>query len=184
MKKMYLENLTKSKLLEIMENNDDLKYMIRDIYIDNTMNYIDGILEDLNGVDYSIGFSQYYNFWTADATLGQLYRIIKVQNDYGIFDDECMEVVEETQTLYNKLYNMSYDNKQYNNLKDKLIKQFHKISDLITNTLKDKVDYDIIDNNLLVEQLRYYLEENEKTYYIDKDTDSFEVYKIEVSILS
>ena len=87
MKKVYLENLSKSELKTIIAYNNDLRNMLEEKYIEDTMYYVEDILEVVGGKDYSIGFYQ-YNYWYSTRTRKSMEAIIEATDSFGLCSEE------------------------------------------------------------------------------------------------
>lgn len=178
MNKRYLENLSESELKEIVTYNNDLRNMLEEKYIEDTMYYVEDILEVVGGKDYSIGFYQ-YNYWRSRRTRKSIEAIIEATEAYGLCSEEEIEKVEYCIELMNRLDNMDYDNKQHDNLETKVESLLDDIDDMITINFNRLTDDSYIDNDLLLEELYCTLDCEDETYYIlDNDLDT--VYKDDI----
>ena len=177
MNKRYLESLSKSELETIIAYNNDLRNMLEEKYIEDTMYYVEDILEVVGG-DYSIGFYQ-YNYWHSARTRKSMEAIIEATESYGLCSEKEVEKVEYCIELMNRLDDMDYDNKQYDNLETKVENLLDEIDDMITINFNGLTDDSYIDNDLLLEELYCTLDCEDETYYIlDNDLDT--VYKDDV----
>ena len=178
MNKRYLESLSESELKTIIAYNNDLRNMLEEKYIEDTMYYVEDILEVVGGKDYSIGFYQ-YNYWYSTRTRKSMEAIIEATESYGLCSEEEIEKVKYCIELMNRLDNMDYDNKQYDNLETKIENLLDEIDDIVTINFNGLTDDSYIDNDLLLEELYYILNYENKTYYVlDNDLDV--VYKDDV----
>ena len=183
MNKRYLENLSKSELKTIIAYNNDLRNMLGEKYIEDTMYYVGDILDVIGG-DYSIGFYQ-YNYWYSARTRKSMEAIIEATDSFGLCSEEEIEKVKYCIELMNKLDYMSYDNKQYDNLETKVENLLDEIDDMITINFNGLTDDSYIDNDLLLEELYCTLDCEDETYYIiEGDEEEYNVYKDEVTVLS
>ena len=177
MKKVYLESLSKSELKTIIAYNNDLRNMLEEKYIEDTMFYVGDILDVIGG-DYSIGFYQ-YNYWYSTRTRKSMEAIIEATEAYGLCSEEEIEKVKYCIELMNRLDDMDYDNKQYDNLETKIESLLDDIDDMITINFNKLTDDSYIDNDLLLEELYCTLDCEDETYYIlDNDLDT--VYKDDI----
>ena len=177
MNKRYLESLTNEELKTIIAYNNDLRNMLEEKYIEDTMYYVEDILEVVGG-DYSIGFYQ-YNYWHSARTRKSMEAIIEATDSFGLCSEEEIEKVKYCIELMNRLDYMSYDNKQYDNLETKIENLLDEIDDMITINFNKLTDDSYIDNDLLLEELYCTLDCEDETYYIlDDDLDV--VYKDDV----
>ena len=177
MNKRYLESLSNEELRTIVINNNDLRNMLEEKYIEDTMYYVGDILDVIGG-DYSIGFYQ-YNYWYSTRTRKSMEAIIKATESYGLCSEEEIEKVKYCIELMNRLDYMSYDNKQYDNLETKVENLLDEIDDMITINFNKLTDDSYIDNDLLLEELYCTLDCEDETYYIlDDDLDV--VYKDDI----
>ena len=178
MKKVYLENLSKSELKTIIAYNNDLRNMLEEKYIEDTMYYVEDILEVVGGKKWDIGFYQ-YNYWYSTRTRKSMEAIIEATDSFGLCSEEEIEKVKYCIELMNRLDYMSYDNKQYDNLETKVENLLNEIDDIITINFNKLTDDSYIDNDLLLEELYCTLDCEDETYYIlDDDLDV--VYKDDI----
>ena len=177
MNKRYLESLSNEELRTIVTYNNDLRNMLEEKYIEDTMFYVGDILDVIGG-DYSIGFYQ-YNYWYSTRTRKSMEAIIEATESYGLCSEKEVEKVEYCIELMNRLDNMDYDNKQYDNLETKVENLLDEIDDMITINFNKLTDDSYIDNDLLLEELYCTLDCEDETYYIlNNDLDV--VYKDDV----
>ena len=177
MNKRYLESLSNEELRTIVINNNDLRNMLEEKYIEDTMYYVEDILEVVGG-DYSIGFYQ-YNYWHSARTRKSMEAIIEATESYGLCSEEEIKKVKYCIELMNRLDDMDYDNKQYDNLETKIESLLDDIDDMITINFNGLTDDSYIDNDLLLEELYCTLDCEDETYYVlDNDLDV--VYKDDI----
>ena len=176
MNKRYLESLSNEELRTIVINNNDLRNMLEEKYIEDTMYYVEDILEVVGG-DYSIGFYQ-YNYWHSARTRKSMEAIIEATDSFGLCSEEEIEKVKYCIELMNRLDYMSYDNKQYDNLETKIENLLDEIDDMITINFNRLTDDSYIDNDLLLEELYCTLDCEDETYYVLDDLDI--VYKDDI----
>ena len=177
MNKRYLESLSESELKTIVTYNNDLRNMLEEKYIEDTMYYVGDILDVIGGRDYSIGFYQ-KNYWYSTRTRKSMEAIIEATEAYGLCSEEEIEKVEYCIELMNRLDDMDYDNKQYDNLETKIENLLDEIDDMITINFNGLTDYSYIDNDLLLEELYCTLDCEDETYYVLDDLDT--VYKDDI----
>ena len=178
MNKRYLESLSNEELRTIVTYNNDLRNMLEEKYIEDTMYYVEDILEVVGGKDYSIGFYQ-YNYWYSTRTRKSMEAIIEATDSFGLCSEEEIEKVKYCIELMNRLDDMDYDNKQYENLETKIENLLNEIDDVVTINFNNLTDDSCIDNDLLLEELYCVLACEDKTYYVlDDDLDI--VYKDDV----
>ena len=176
--KRYLESLTNEELKTIIAYNNDLRNMLEEKYIEDTMYYVGDILDVIGGGDYSIGFYQ-YNYWYSTRTRKSMEAIIEATESYGLCSEEEIKKVEYCIELMNRLDDMDYDNKQYDNLETKIENLLNEIDDIVTINFNGLTDDSYIDNDLLLEELYCTLDCEDETYYIlDNDLDT--VYKDDI----
>ena len=79
---------------------------------------------------------------------------------------------------------MDWDNKQIDNIENKIENLFGEIEDLILGSLNMMTDYTIIDDDILLDRLEYLLDWNEEKYYIkENDKNKYTIYKDVVQVL-
>ena len=178
MNRKYLESLTNEELKTIIACNNDLRNMLEEKYIEDTMYYVGDILDVIGGRDYSIGFYQ-YNYWYSTRTRKSMEAIIEATESYGLCSEKEVEKVEYCIELMNRLDDMDYDNKQYDNLETKIENLLDEIDDIVTINFNKLTDDSYIDNDLLLEELYCTLDCEDETYYVlDDDLDI--VYKDDI----
>ena len=181
MNKRYLENLTNEELRTIVTYNNDLRNMLEEKYIEDTMFYVGDILEVVGGKKWDIGFYQ-YNYWYSARTRKSMEAIIEATESYGLCSEEEVEKVKYCIELMNRLDDMDYNNKQHDNLETKVENLLNEIDDIITINFNNLTDDSCIDNDLLLEELYCTLACEDETYYIlDDDLDT--VYKDDIKEL-
>ena len=182
MKKVYLENLSKSELKTIIAYNNDLRNMLEEKYIEDTMYYVEDILEVIGGKKWDIGFYQ-YNYWYSTRTRKSMEAIIEATDSFGLCSEKEIKKVEYCIELMDRLYYMDYDNKQYDNLENKIENLLNEIDDIVLNNLNRLTDDNCIDDDLLYECLVNLVNCEDETYFIiDDDLDT--VYKNKVITFS
>ena len=177
MKKVYLENLSESELKTIVTCNNDLRNMLEEKYIEDTMYYVEDILNVVGGKKWDIGFYQ-YNYWYSTRTRKSMEAIIEATDSFGLCSEEEIKKVKYCIELMNRLDDMDYDNKQYDNLETKIESLLDDIDDMITINFNKLTDDSYIDNDLLLEELYCILACEDETYYVLDDLDT--VYKDDV----
>ena len=175
--KRYLETLTNEELKTIIAYNNDLRNMLEEKYIEDTMYYVEDILEVVGGKKWDIGFYQ-HNYWYSARTRKSMEAIIEATKAYGLCSEKEIEKVEYCIELMNRLDYMSYDNKQYDNLETKIENLLDEIDDMITINFNKLTDDSYIDNDLLLEELYCTLDCEDETYYVLDDLDT--VYKDDI----
>ena len=171
--KRYLENLSESELKTIIAYNNDLRNMLEEKYIEDTMYYVEDILEVVGGKKWDIGFYQ-YNYWYSTRTRKSMEAIIEATDSFGLCSEEEIEKVKYCIELMNRLDNMDYDN-----LETKIENLLDEIDDITTINFNKLTDDSYIDNDLLLEELYCILDCEDETYYIlDDDLDT--VYKDDI----
>lgn len=182
--KIYLENLNSEQLMELVENNSDLRNMLEDEYIDNTMNYVNDITHVLGGQKWDIGFYN-WNYWTGIRSKGQLENIIDATDDFGLCSEEEIEKVKYCIKLIDRRECMDWNNKQIDNIESKIYDLFNEIDDIVTNNLNRIVDENYINNDVLLDVLECMLDFEEKKYYIiENDKEKYNVYRDKTEVLS
>ena len=178
MNRRYLESLTNEELRTIVINNNDLRNMLEEKYIEDTMYYVEDILEVVGGKKWDIGFYQ-YNYWYSTRTRKSMEAIIEATDSFGLCSEEEIKKVECCIELMNRLDDMDYDNKQHDNLETKVENLFDEIDDIVTINFNKLTDDSYITDNELLEELYCILDCEDETYYIlDDDLDV--VYKDDI----
>ena len=119
MKKVYLENLSDEQLMEIVKFNNDIRNMLEEQCIEIEMDYIEDILNTLDGKNYDIGFYN-RNYWVSKRNKEAMKKIISATDSFGLCSEKEIKKVEYCIELMDRLYYMDYDNKQYDNVENKI----------------------------------------------------------------
>ena len=178
MKKVYLENLSDEQLMEVVKFNNDIRNMLEEQCIEIEMDYIEDILNTLDGKNYDIGFYN-RNYWYSKRNKEAMKKIISATDSFGLCSEKEIKKVEYCIELMDRLYYMDYDNKQYDNLENKIENLLNEIDDIVLNNLNRLTDDNCIDDDLLYECLVNLVNCEDETYFIiDDDLDT--VYKNKV----
>ena len=184
MKKIYLENLSSEQLMELVENNSDLRNMLEDEFIEAEMDYIGDVLNTLKLKNYDIGFYN-RNYIELFDNIEQLENIKRATDDFGLLSDENIETVDYCIELINRLENMDWDNKQFLNLETKIDYLFGEIEELVLKSLNMMTSDSNINNDTLLDRLECILDFEERKYYIiENDKEKYNVYRDKIEVLS
>ena len=175
MNKRYLENLSEMELMEVVENCLQFKEMLEDGFVETELDFINDIINVLGGKHWDIGFYQ-RNYWEAERSIEQLESIEYATDMYGLLGDDSMEKVKKCMELVERLNMMDYDNKQRDNLENKIEKLFNEIDNLVTESFNLMTDSDNISMDVLFDRLILLLDSEDNTYYV-LDDDLETVYK-------
>ena len=136
-------------LKNILSINNKLAQDVEADFIECEMYYISDIMDEIRGAcyDWSIGFynHNYINIKDGGAFLDGLENI---QYKFGLLSDKEAEILAHAQELNNRLYWFDSDNKQYDNLENKVnslieeleeifIKNINLITDVDADALED-----------------------------------------------
>lgn len=174
MKKIYLESLNNNQLMEIIESNTVLKSKLENCYMEGILDYVGEILDYIGG-EYNIGFYQ-YNYWKGARNLKELEGIANATEDFGLLSEDELEKVNYCIELLNRLNNMDYDNKQYDNLETKIYNLFNEIDVIVLDNLNNLVDDKYIDEEILLDELYNMLDLEGQTYYILEGDEDYNIY--------
>ena len=145
-------------LKNILSINNKLAQDVEANFIESEMYYINDIMDEIRGAcsNWSIGFynHNYINIKDGGAFLDGLEQI---QNKYCLLSDTDAEILAHAQELNNRLYWFDCDNKQYENLENKVnslieeleeifIKNINNITDIDADALEDYFINCYIDN--------------------------------------
>lgn len=184
MNKIYLENLNSEQLMELVENNSDLRELLTDEFIECEMDYISDILNTLRLKDYDLGFYN-RNYIKIHKNTEQLKNIKRATDEFGLLSDENIETVDYCIELINRLENMNIENKRYMDLETKIENLFGEIEELVLNSLNMMTSDSNINNDTLLDRLECILDWTENTYYIiENDENKYNVYRDRVEVLS
>ena len=136
-------------LKNILSINNKLAQDVEADFIECEMYYISDIMDEIRGAcyDWSIGFynHNYINIKDGGAFLDGLENI---QYKFGLLSEKDAEILAHAQELNNRLYWFDSDNKQYDNLENKVnslieeleeifIKNINLITDVDADALED-----------------------------------------------
>lgn len=145
-------------LKNILSINNKLAQDVEADFIECEMYYINEIMDEIRGAcsDWSIGFynHNYINIKDGGAFLDGLENI---QKKFGLLSDKDAEILTRALELNNRLYWFDCDNKQYENLENKVnslieeleeifIKNINNITDIDADALEDYFINCYIDN--------------------------------------
>ena len=162
-------------LKNILSINNKLAQDVEDDFIESEMYYISEIMDEIRGAcyDWSIGFynHNYINIKDGGVFLDGLENI---QKKFGLLSDKDAEILTRALELNNRLYWFDADNKQYENLENKvnsLIKELEEIFIKNINLITD-VDADVLEDFFI----NYYIDiiDTNKYFY---NVDTLEVFQ-------
>lgn len=183
MNKRYLECLNNEELMELVRNNNDLKELLENEFIESEMDFIGDVLDTLKLKNYDIGFYN-RNYVELFDDIEQLENIKRATDDFGLLSDESIEIVDYCIELINRRENMDWCNTQIDNIESKIESLFGEIEELVLDSLNMMTDYTIIDDDVLLDRLECLLDWNEEKYYIkENDENKYTVYKDVVQVL-
>ena len=183
MSKKYLECLNNEELMELVRNNNDLKELLENEFIESEMDFIGDVLDTLKLKNYDIGFYN-RNYVELFDDIEQLENIKRATDDFGLLSDESIEIVDYCIELINRRENMDWCNTQIDNIESKIESLFGEIEELVLDSLNMMTDYTIIDDDILLDRLECLLDWNEEKYYIkENDKNKYTIYKDVVQVL-
>ena len=152
-----LKDLTTKELEKVFEVNSKLEEKVFDDMFDNAHFWNNEYLECWNkgGIDYCIGYDRGTYFNCKDEELF-LNGLKKAQHDYGFLADKYNEVIEYAEKIMNRMENLDYDSKYYDNNYERLAE---KLTELI--------------NELEHECYKRFMEEYESCFDDDYKKDYF-----------
>ena len=182
--KIYLENLNSEQLMELVKNNSDLRNMLEDEFIECEMDYIGDVLNTLKLKNYDIGFFN-RNYIELFDNIEQLENIKRATYEFGLLSDESIETVDYCMELINRRENMDWDNKQIDNIENKIENLFGEIEELVLKSLNMMTSDNNINNDTLLDRLECMLDFEERKYYIiENDKEKYNVYRDKIEVLS
>ena len=159
-----------NELVELFENNEELRREVEDSYIENEMYWIGEILQNFHGIkDYSIGF---YNNNYIDIDIFNIYMGIEtVQGYYSFFSEEDYKQLEKLMDLSTIEDAQEFEQleERKEKIKDIILKEFNLLTEIEQSYL---LDYFI----------GYYIELLEN-YFIKKDKKDYRIFKKTIEIL-
>ena len=157
------------------ENCLQFKEMLEDGFVETELDFINDIINVLGGKHWDIGFYQ-RNYWEAERSIEQLESIEYATDMYGLLGDDSMEKVKKCMELVERLNMMDYDNKQRDNLENKIEKLFNEIDVIVLDNLNNLVDDKYIDEEILLDELYNMLDLEGQTYYILEGDEDYNIY--------
>ena len=163
-----IESTNKEELLKILNANEKLLNDVCEDYEEGEMFYISEILDCFKNAlsDWAIGFSCGNYVSIKDNDIYNLCEGLKdATKSYGFLNNEELKVVDQLQELNSRLYEMNYDNKQWDNLENKVDELIKEVESIIVNKFNKICTYDreTIKN--------YFLD-----FYFDERLDHEEMY--------
>lgn len=172
-----LFNANMEEIKDILNDNKGFYNMLIEYIEDCEMDFIrDYIKEIKNSLKrYEISFDGINYIYVDNDKYNEFIEgLKKIQKYYELFNDEEYKIILYTEKLIDIFKDMNYDNKQYDNLSNRIDDMIDKISDMfikyinnITDNIDDYID-DYIDNFI-----EYYKEE------LFFNPNTLKVYKIE-----
>nr|DAH73429.1 MAG TPA: hypothetical protein [Caudoviricetes sp.] len=159
---------TNEEMLKLLHNNSKLYDNVVEDYQESIMFHVEEVLDCFNGClsNYSIGFYQYCYIKVYDNKISEFCNaIINATDMYGFLNDEDLKKVEQLQELNNKLCYMDYENKQYDNLENKINDLTNEVVGIVNDEFDNWCDYD----NETIEE--YFLD-----FYFDERLDFESMY--------
>lgn len=166
----------KDILINLVENNDELKNEVENNLIETEMFFIREILDELKGIsNYNIGFYN-YNFIEIYRDLRNeinfIDSCIEISNNYGVFNIDEDKWIKELYEKANNLYYMDYENQNYNNLENEVELEIDELRDLLVSKFNDMTNignYDI-EGYLIDSSYIDMLVDNNIVYYYDNNS--------------
>src|SRR5699024_7955093 len=148
--KLYTKDMSMDQLEEVWEANghigSDLHDEVFDDMQDELMSYVGEILDTLeDGLSsWSIGFCNRSQHITAKENYSEFIEAVKkMQRCYCFLPDKYDEKIEYIDGLNERLNEMNIDNKQYDNLEEKVGESIKEIEDDITSQFTELLDGNI-----------------------------------------
>lgn len=182
-KELTIENLKNDReasikiLKNIYYNDSDFSESVENYLIENRMFYISELLNSLAGIeDCSIGFynRNYIDIKKDERSLiNFIDSCIRLNENYGVFDNKNIDLLEVLENKLNTLYFMSYDNPNYDLLYDWILNKAIFIKDELLSCFNSMTDIDTYNIDEFLNEVYYdimliYLDSN-KFYYDDKE---------------
>lgn len=169
-KLISIVELEYNELVELFENNEELRREVEHSYIDIEMEWLGDITQDFYGIkDYSVGF---YNHNYIDIDIFNIHMGIKtVQEYYGFFSEEDYKQLEklmDLSTIEDEQEDEQLEERE-ENIKDIILEQFNLITEIKKEYLLDYFTDSYI--------------ENLENYFIKKDKKDYRIFKKTIEIL-
>lgn len=157
------KELNQEELLKVFEVNSKLEEQVFNDMFDNAHFWNTEYLDSWNGgIDYCIGYDRGTYFNCTDEELF-LDGLKKAQEMYGFLADKYNPVIEYAEKLLNRMDNLDYDSKYYDNNYERLAE---RVTELI-NELEHECYKRFMD-----EYECCFDDENKKLYFIEFYADS------------
>lgn len=137
----YIHQLTDDEKRELIENNSALANMVYDDMTENEMRFISEQLDYIRAGlrDYSIG-SYNYNYITVGNSVKFLDGLEELQKNYCTVPDDMQPEIDRVLEARNRLYLMSYNNKNYDILNAWIDEKAQYFADCITDYFSSCLD--------------------------------------------
>lgn len=176
-----ISELNQEELKEVFHSNDKLQYKVYEDYQESEMDHISEILDSFKPAlnDWSIGFNNYNSLRVKDHK-AFLECALDAQNDFCFLSDEWTPRIETLLSKYSTLYNMDYDDKNYDQLENWLEEQTQEVIDEVLNQFNKMTQYD---NKYILDYfLDFYAESRmDEDFYVDESGVLFEHVEYERS---
>lgn len=131
-------------LKNILSINNKLAQDVEADFIECEMYYINEIMDEIRGAcfDWSIGFYN-HNYIQINDGGAFLDGLENIQNKFGLFSDTDAEILAHAQELNNRLYWFDTDNKQYENLENKVNSLIEELEDIFIKNINLMTDVDV-----------------------------------------
>lgn len=182
-----LKDLSREELLKVFEVNNKLEEQVFDDMFDNAHYWNTEYLESWNGgIDYAIGYDRGAYFNCSDEELF-LDGLKKAQKDYGFLADEYNSVIEYAEEIMNRMDNLNYESKYYDNnyerLADRLTELINELEHECYKRFMDEYECCFDDRNKQSYFIEFYVDSrmDDDDFYVDDDYVLYEHIEYEKS---
>ena len=169
-KLVSLDSADVDTLKGILKVNSELYQDVESDFIEGEMDFISDIIDPIRGAlyDWSIGFYN-HNYINIQCGSNFLEGLEEIQNNFGLFSDDDEQILKKAIELNKKLYFMDCDNKQYENLENKINSMVEYMEESFIDNINCITEVDI--NELEEFFIECYLESIDiEDYYYNTDT--------------
>lgn len=183
-----LNELNTGELLKVLEVNSKLREQVFNDMYDTAHFWNEEYLNSWNkgGVDYAIGYDRGAYFMCKDEELF-LDGLKKAQHDFCFLADENNPVIEYVEKLMNRMDNLDYNSKYYDNNYERLAE---RVTELINELeykcyrrFMEEYEYCFDDDGMKDYFISFYVDErmDKADYYINDEFEMFEHIEYEKS---
>ena len=175
-----LNEANELELRKIYNENKKLQVGMEEKAVEDDEEYLVEVLRHFNkvgaDVEWEISYYHHNYFSVSDDSIARFVEGLKLINViYGVFCNE-EELINNLEKLNDRLYEMDYDNKQYDNLEGKVLELKEELEGAILSRIDEILDCRHIEEQaeeLFLGGYEFFMDDED--YYFD--TETFELFK-------